>query len=70
MEHTTRKGCPYACSDMRPRPTLSEAFSRLDVPAAVTTLADDIEVIDHVSSQFDGKAEFTDFLNGEMAGVA
>lgn len=49
---------------------LSEAFSRLDVPAAVTTLADDIEVIDYVSSQFDGKVEYTDLLNGEMVGIA
>lgn len=47
-----------------------DAFNRLDVPAAVEMLSDDLEVFDHVPYRFDNKKQFADFLVGAVQNLA
>ena len=44
-------------------------FSRKDMGATASMLSDDLEVFDHVPYRFDNKKEFSDFLEGAMAGI-
>ncbi len=47
-----------------------DAFSRMDMKAALDLFSDDVEIFDHVPYRFDNKQQFADFLVGAMAGIA